>query len=119
MLADPQSVTVNGVAISLPKTGADRTSADYTSADGNTQVRVNQTINGNTKRTTVSIKTNKIAADPVSAVNSRKSAIWTITNSAPLDGFTINELRDQLVGIATALTASSGALTLKVLAGEK
>lgn len=119
MLTDPQSVTVGGTAISLPRTGIDKSSADYTSADANSQMRVAQTTNSTTRRTTVSYKTNKIAADPISAVNSRKSSIWTISCNAPLDGFTATELKDQFVGLATALTASSAALTLKVLGGEK
>jgi hypothetical protein len=119
MLADPQSVTVGGTAISLPRTGADKGSADYTSADNNSQLRVAQSTNSSTRRTTISLKTNKIAADPISAVNSRKSSLWTITNTAPIDGFTAIELRDQLIGLANALTATTGALTSKILAGEK
>ncbi len=119
MLTDPQSVTVAAVPISLPRTGVDKSSGDFTSADGLTQLRVAQAINSTTRRTTVSLKTNKIAADPVTAVNSRKSAIWTISCNAPLDGFTIAELKDQFVGLATTLTASSAALTTKVLGGEK
>jgi len=119
MLADPQSVTVGGATISLPRTGIDKTSADYTSGDATSQMRVAQTTNSSTRRTTVSLKTNKIAADPITAVNSRKSSIWTISCNAPLDGFTVTELKDQLVGLAAALTASSAALTVKVLGGEK
>jgi len=119
MLADPQSVTVGGTAISLPRTGSDRGSADYTSADGNSQMRVAQTINGSQRRTVVSLKTNKIAADPITAANTRKSSVWTIANVAPLDGFTVTELRDQLIGLANSLTATTGALTTKVLGGEK
>ncbi len=119
MLTDPQAVTVGGTAISLPRTGADKSSADYTSADGLSQMRVGQTVNASTKQTTISLKTNKIAADPITAVNSRKSAIWTITCRAPLDGFTATELKDQLVGLSNALTATSGALALKALGGEK
>jgi hypothetical protein len=82
-------------------------------------MRVSQTTNSNTRRTVISLKTNKIAADPITAVNSRKSSIWTIANNAPLDGFTAAELKDQLVGLANALTASSAALTTKILGGEK
>lgn len=119
MLADPQSVTVGGTTISLPRTGVDKASADYTSADGTSQMRVAQTTNSTTRRTTISLKTNKIAADPISGVNSRKSNIWTISNNAPLDGFTVTELKDQLVGLANALTASSAALATKILGGEK
>ena len=119
MLADPQSVTVGGSTISLPRTGADKGSADYTSVDGISQLRVAQTTNSTSRRTTISLKTNKIAADPITTLNSRKSSIWTISNVAPIDGFTIVELRDQLIGLANSLTATTGALTTKVLGGEK
>ena len=119
MLTDPQSVTVGGSTISLPRTGADKGSADYTSADNLSQLRVAQTTNSTSRRTAISLKTNKIAADPITALNSRKSSLWTITNVAPIDGFTITELRDQLIGIANSLTATSGALASKILAGEK
>ena len=119
MLADPQSVTVGGTTISLPRTGADKGSSDYTSADGNSQLRFAQTTNSTSRRTTISLKTNKIAADPISALNARKSSLWTISNTAPLDGFTVTELRDQLIGLANSLTATSGALVSKALGGEK
>lgn len=119
MLADPQSITVGGTTISLPRTGADKGSSDYTSADVLSQLRVAQTTNSTTRRTTISLKTNKIAADPITALNARKSNLWTISNTAPLDGFSLVEIRDQLIGLANALTASSGALATKILAGEK
>ncbi len=119
MLPDPQSITVGAATIPLPKVGSDKTSADYQSSDGNSQLRISQTVNSTTRNTGISFKTNKIAADPISAINSRKSSIWTITNRVPLDGFTIAELKDQLVGLAGLLTAASAALTTKILAGEK
>ncbi len=119
MLTDPQSITVGGTAIPLPRTGSDRTSADYTSADGNTQLRVQQTSTATTRNSLISLKTNKIAADPITAANSRKSQLITISFRGPIDGFTLTELKDEFVGLVTALTASSGALTLKILGGEK
>lgn len=119
MLADPQSITIGGTAISLPRTGSDKTSADYTSADGNTLVRVQQSTTKDARNTVISLKTNKIAADPITAVNSRKSQFITIAFRGPLDGFSVAEIKDQLVGLANALTASSAALTTKILSGEK
>ena len=119
MLTDPQSVTVNAVPISLPRVGVDRNSSDYTSADGNSQLRVQQTTNASTRNTVISLKTNKIAADPITAVNSRKSQLITISARGPIDGFTLTEIKDQLVGLCTALTTSSAALAVKILAGEK
>lgn len=119
MLADPQSVTIAGTAVSLPRVGISASSADYSSVDGTLTLRVQQTTNKDQKRTIISQRSNKIAADPLTAVNHRVSSIWSISNTAPLDGFTINELRDQLIGLANALTASSGALAVKILGGEK
>lgn len=119
MLADPQSITVGGSTISLPRTGVNGNLADYTSADGTTSLRIQQSTTKNTKRTSIVLRTAKIAADPITGVNSRVTATWSATCTQPLDGFSVTELKDQLVGLATALTASSAAMTTKVLGGEK
>lgn len=42
MLADPQTVTVNAVAIPLPRTSQGATVNIYTSADGNTTLTTKQ-----------------------------------------------------------------------------
>jgi hypothetical protein len=119
MLADPQSVTIAGAATSLPRTGVGSTYAEYTSADGAVSLRVQQITSKAQRRTVVSLKSNKIAADPITAVNRRLSSVISVSITDPVDGFTATELKDQLVALATALTASSAALTLKVLGGEK
>lgn len=119
MLEDPLTITVNAVPIVLPRTGVARDAVDYTSAGGTTKFRVQQTANGSTRRTSAIMSTVKIAADPISGLNSRKTTTVSVTWSAPLDGFTTTELKDQLVGLATYLTASSAAKTVKILDGEK
>lgn len=119
MLADPQSVTVNAIAISLPRTGVTALLSDYTSADGITTLRIQQNVTGTSKRTSATLRTAKIAADPISGLNSRKTAAISVTITQPIDGFTVTELKDQVVGLLTALTASSAAMTTKILAGEK
>lgn len=119
MLADPQSVTVSGTAISLPRTGIGANLADYTSADGTVSLRVQQSISNGTQSTIVSLKTNKITPDPLTAVNKRVSSVVSVSVRAQTDGFTVAELVASLQGIATALTASSAAMATKVLSGEK
>jgi hypothetical protein len=119
MLADPQSVTISGTAVSLPRTGIGATSADYTSADGAVSLRTQQTTSKDSRRTVISLKSNKIAADPLTAINKRLSSVISVSVTAPVDGFTVTELKDQLVALATALTASSAALAVKILSGEK
>lgn len=119
MLADPQSITIAGSAVSLPRVGINGTSADYSSADGALTLRVQQSTSKDSRRTSISQRSNKIAADPLTAVNKRVSSTVSVNVVAPLDGFTVAELKDQLVGLASALTASSAALATKILAGEK
>lgn len=119
MLADPQSITIGGATTSLPRTGNGQDSADYTAADGAIKLRVQQRSNSKTRRTNISVSSNKIAADPLTAVNQRLSSLVSVNVTAPIDGFTVTELKDQLVGIATLLTASSAALAIKILGGEK
>lgn len=119
MLADPQSITVNAVPISLPRTAVQGNLVDYTSADGLNTLRIQQSQTGTSKRTSATFRTAKIAADPISGLNSRVTAIWTVSCSQPLDGFTVTELKDQLVGLATALTTASAVMTTRILGGEK
>lgn len=119
MLADPQSITIAGTAVSLPRTAVNGTSADYTSADGAVSLRVQQQTSKGTRRTSVSLRNNKIAADPLMAVNRRVSDVVSLNINAPLDGFTATELRDHVLALCAALSASSGSMVTKVLGGEK
>lgn len=119
MLADPQSVTIDGNAISLPRTSVGNGVADYKSADGVTSLRVMQSDSKTARRTSVVLRTNKIAADPLTAINSRLVSTVSVNFTAPVDGFTPTELAKQLAGLATLLTASSNAVAIRVLGGEK
>ncbi len=119
MLADPQSVTVGGSTISLPRIGEDGNFTDYTSADGVTSLRITQTTSATLKRSSLTLRTAKIAADPISGLNSRKLANVSVSIARPVDGFTVTELKDQLVALATLLTASSAAIAIRIIGGEK
>jgi hypothetical protein len=69
MLADPQSVTVNAVAISLPRTSQGAAANSYTSTDGKTVMTTKQNITAARFRREVRLAQKKIAADPISAIN--------------------------------------------------
>ena len=116
--ADPQSVTIGGTASSLPRTGQGLSSGTFTKDDRSIVLTVsNQT--GKRRRTTARIDTTKIAADPLMAsINVRLSSSVYVVVDAPLQGFTNQELADQLVGLATWLTASTSANAKKMLGGE-
>jgi len=120
VLTDPQSVKFGAEAIvSLPRIGSGQTSADYQSADGAVSLRVTQNENKTTRRTSAAYRKTKIAADALTSVNQRVAATVSINVTAPLAGFTPAELADMIAGAATALTASSNAMALKILGGEK
>jgi hypothetical protein len=115
MLADPQSIN----SISLPRTGIGTDSAVYTSADGALSLRVQKVSGKDRNRFIVSVQSTKIAADPLTAVNQRISAVASVTVTAPLSGFTATELKDLYKGLGDALSATTYAMFLKILGGEK
>lgn len=69
MLADPQSVTINAVATSLPKTQAGPTSSVYASQDGTTKMTTKQNSTATRFRREVRLSQEKTSSDPVSSVN--------------------------------------------------
>jgi len=122
MLADPQSVTINGAAISLPKTSDTNVSNVYSDLAGGTTFYVTQRVinekQGPRRRASVSITREKIAADVLTAINKRVQASVTVSFAFP-DGFTQTEIEQTTAGLITWLTASTNANLKKVLAGER
>lgn len=119
MLTDPQSITIAGAASSLPRLAADPNSGTYSNPDGTLSLKVQEFNSKNAKRTVISLQANKIAADPITALNTRKQDVISITFSRPVDGFTITEMKDQFTGLVALLSASSNATLIKILGGEK
>ena len=69
MLADPQSVTINAVATSLPRTSIGPTQNVYTSADGITSMTTKQNTTASRFRREVRLSQHKVAADPITGLN--------------------------------------------------
>lgn len=115
MLADPQSVTINAVAVSLPRTQMAPTLNTYTSADGNTSFTVKQNTTATRFRREVRLSQKKIAADPISAVNKEIGASVYLVIDEPRAGFTDAEL-GYLIDALKAWSTSAN--YNKVLGGE-
>ncbi len=116
--ADPQSVTVNAVAISLPRTSSGVNAGTFTSSDGNTQLQVIHQYGKRTRRT-IRMNSAKIAADPLLPTqNVKLSNSVGLFIDAPVAGFTNTELKQAVDGFLAALTASSGAKITQLLGGE-
>lgn len=116
--ADPQSVTINAVAISLPRTSSGVNSGIFTSADGLTRQSVSHAYGKRTRRT-IRLDSSKVAADPLLPTqNVKLSASVYLVVDAPVAGFTNTELKQMCDGFLAALTASSGAKITQLLGGE-
>lgn len=114
-LADPQTLTINGAAVSLPRTGLTLTEGGFRSGDQTVTLEV-QHSEGKRKRHVVKATTSTIVADPlVPSVNTPVSYSAHIVFDGPRQGVTalqLQKLGEALVGWATS--ANIG----KVIAGE-
>jgi hypothetical protein len=117
-LADPQSVTVNTTAQTLPRTSTGTNASSYTKDDGTVQLSVSHNY-GKRYRRTARVTSNKIATDPlVSGMSVRVSASAYVVLDVPSSGFTAAEQKELLLAIATWLSASTGANAGKLVGGE-
>jgi len=115
MFADPQSITVNTVAQSLPAIARNDVSSTYKKDDDSYKLTVGHQY-GKRKRFTVRLDAQKIAPDPLVASNNLQytSSAYLVID-APNVGYTNAELKD----IALALSSwATSANLLKVLGGE-
>lgn len=115
---DPQSVTINAVAVSLPRTSSGPASGGFTSADGTTQLKVAHYYSKRTRRT-VRLDASKISADPlVPSTNMRSSMSVLLTVDVPVNGYTVTEQKQIVDALVAYLAASSGARVTELLGGE-
>lgn len=116
--ADPQSVTINAVATSLPRVSSGASSGAFSSADGLIQLSVSSAVGKRTRRT-IRLSQVKVAADTfVPTQNTKYSQTVYIVCDAPLSGFTVTEQKYLVDALTAYLTASSGAKVTQLLGGE-
>lgn len=119
MLADPQSITINSVANSLPAVSRGINQSSYQKDDATAALSVSHSYGSKRTRRTVRIDFNKIAADPlISAQNIKYSMSAYLVVDVPITGFTVTEAQYIVSALTTWLTASSNANSIKVLGGE-
>lgn len=113
--SDPQSVTVNAVAQSLPRVSSNGNASMYQKDDGNYMLTISRIV-GKRRRYSIRLDARKIAPDPLASANNLEySASVYMVIDAPKIGYTNAELKD----IALALTAwSTSTNLLKVVGNE-
>lgn len=118
MFNDPQSVTINAVAQSLPRVSTGDHVASYTKDDETVGMTISHvTSNRGRVRRLVRLDVNKIASDPFVANQSRKvsSSVYVVIDE-PKDGsYTNAELLQNAKALVGWMTDANLA---KVIAGE-
>lgn len=116
MFSDPQSVTIDGTAVSLPKVSSVGRKGTYETPDGAVVLTINHT-NGKRAWSTVRIDRKKIGPDVMNpSVNRQISQSVYIVADTPLTGFTDLETGNDLKGLMAWLTVPAN--LSKFLGGE-
>ncbi len=116
--SDPQTVTINAVAQTLPRVNVTGSASLYQKDDGTVKLTATHSA-GRRKRSLLRIDFSKTAADPlISGTNVAYSMSVQLVVDRPLTGFTIVEQKQIVDAMSAYLTASSGANTTKFLGGE-
>lgn len=114
MFADPQSVTVNAVAQSLPAIKREDFSSSYRKDDASYTLTISH-AEGKRNRRVVRLENRKIAADPLTADNTEYSMSAYLVIDTPPVGYTNTEAKDIVLGLTAWLSSAN---VLKVLGGE-
>jgi hypothetical protein len=116
--ADPQSITVVGGAVSLPRVSSGVNQGIFRSADNNTVLTVADSYGKRTRRT-ARLDLFKIATDPYSStLNTRFSMSAYVVIDVPTVGYTLADEVTNTAGILTWLTASTNAKLTQLMGGE-
>jgi len=116
--ADPQSVTINSIAKSLPRTSNGLDSGAFTKDDREVKLTVSHAY-GKRNRRQIRLDHQKLTADVMdSSVNTLYSMGVYLVVDVPTAGYTLAEQKQVVDGLTAYLTASSGARVTQLLGGE-
>lgn len=117
--ADPQSVTISGSAISLPRVNVGANLSEYLSADQRVRLKASTQYGKRTRRT-LRLDHSKIATDPYTAQNAEYAMSVYLVFDTPAGGigYSAADALAVYLGLKGQMSASSDALISKLLAGE-
>lgn len=118
MYTEPQSVTISGTANSLKRIdGPSGMKGAFSLPDGTVTLKISHAI-GKRRRQSVRLEVAKIAADPLTAVNTSVGMTAYLVVDTPPAGYSIADAKAVVLALATWLSASTGANTEFLLGGE-
>jgi hypothetical protein len=116
--ADPQSVTISGTPISLPRTSVGTNASEYTSGDGLVTLQASSQYAKRTRRV-IRLDHSKVTADPFRPAENVKvgTSVYLVFDVPPA-GYSAADIKAIYDGFKTQLAAGSDALITKLLGGE-
>lgn len=115
---DPQSITISGSTISLPRTSTGAGTSAYQSADGLVALTASHAYGRRTRRV-LRLDHSKITADPfIPAQNTKVSMSNYLVFDLPPAGYTNADALAVYVGFKGLFTATTDAAITKLLGGE-
>lgn len=116
--ADPQTVTVDTVANTLPRVSVRDTASSYRKDDGNLELTISHAY-GKRNRRVLRVDFRKTAPDPLFPSQNTPYTMSTyIVVDVPKVGYTISEQLTNVEALTSFLTANSGAAITQLLGGE-
>lgn len=107
MFADPQSVTVNAVAQSMPRVESAGNSSLYQKADGTFKLKISHTQTGTRIRSMARIDQRAIVADPLTSVSDYETLAFYVVVDRPEVGFTSTQVDQLIAGLKTWLDSTA------------
>jgi hypothetical protein len=118
MFADPQTITINAVPITLPRTGSALDSGTFTKDDAAYKESISHAYGKRTRRT-IRLDAKKLAPDVMDgSLNVPYTMAVYCVVDVPTVGYTLTEQKQICDGFLAYLTASSGAKVAQFLGGE-
>lgn len=120
MFADPQTITINAVAQTLPRTSNSSNTALYKKDDGTVIISTSQIATNKKRwRRTLQLDHSKISADPyLPATNVLVGMKASLLVDVPPAGYSLVEQKQVVDALIAYFTASSGAKVTQLLGGE-
>lgn len=117
--SDPQTVTINAVAQTLPRISSGESSGVFQKDDASVKLTVSHKKVGSRSSRMIRLDHTKTAADPLLAgVNVQaRFGVWLVAD-VPATGYTIAEQKQIVDALVAYLSASSGARATQLLGGE-
>lgn len=106
MLTDPQVVTVNAVAKSMPRIASGNLEGTYALADQSYKLKVGHKVSGKRIRTMARVDFRAVVPDPLTAVNDWENLGVYVVIDRPEVGFTVTDVDNLVQGFKAWLTTA-------------